>query len=74
MQKQKFIQKFQIILKNGKNGHKLLDQPQDYKKLGYTADQILKLVPLNIPINKNTLTGARNNKGKQFAVRAGRVY
>jgi len=68
-----FTTKLQIILKNGKNGHKLLNNISDLQKF-YNLKDVAKINTIYLDSSKNTITGARNNKGKQFAVRAGRVY
>ena len=56
--------KYQAILKNNKNGHKLFNTPQQAIKA--YPNQILKLIEVQDIKHDRILTGARNNRGKQY--------
>lgn len=62
--------KFQVILKNGKNGSKLFKSVNDVFKL-YTAKEIKAINQIMDVDFENVKTGNRNKKGRQFAMRAG---
>ena len=60
--------KYQAILKNGKNGSKLFNNPTEALKFYPNQIQILKEVN-NINFDK-IKTGNRNKKGRQFLQRS----
>lgn len=62
--------KFQVILKNGKNGSKLFKSVNDVFKL-YTAKEIKAINQIMDVDFEKVKTGNRNKKGRQFAMRAG---
>ena len=62
--------KFQVILKNGKNGSKLFKSVNDVFKL-YTAKEIKAINQVMDEDFEKVKTGNRNKKGRQFAMRAG---
>ncbi len=62
--------KFQVILKNGKNGSKLFKSVNDVFKL-YTAKEIKAINQIMDEDFDEVKTGNRNKKGRQFAMRAG---
>ena len=66
------IKKLQVILKNNKNGSKLFDSIADIKKV-YNLKDIKSINDICISIEKNTLTGARNTRGKQFLNRKNKL-
>ena len=57
--------KYQIILKNNKNGVKLFNSINEIKKT-YNLKDIKAINDIIISDNKNILTGIKNNRGKQF--------
>ena len=62
--------KFQVILKNGKNGSKLFKSVNDVFKL-YTAKEVKAINQIMDLDFDEVKTGNRNKKGRQFAMRAG---
>ena len=62
--------KFQVILKNGKNGSKLFKSVNDVFKL-YTAKEVKAINQIMDEDFDEVKTGNRNKKGRQFAMRAG---
>ena len=66
------IKKLQVILNNNKNGSKLLDSIADIKKV-YNLKDIKSINDICISTEKNTLTGARNTRGKQFLNRKNKL-
>ena len=62
--------KFQVILKNGKNGSKLFKSVSDVFKL-YTAKEIKAINQIMDEDFEKVKTGNRNKKGRQFAMRTG---
>lgn len=64
--------KFQVVLKNGKNGSKLFDSKLDIQKV-YNLKDIKKINDIIQYKEKNTLTGARNTRGKQFLNRKNKL-
>ena len=66
------IKKLQVILKNNKNGSKLFDSIADIKKV-YNLKDIKSINDICISNEKNTLTGARNTRGKQFLNRKNKL-
>ena len=64
--------KFQVVLKNGKNGSKLFDSKSDIQKV-YNLKDIDKIIDIIQYNEKNTLTGARNTRGKQFLNRKNKL-
>ena len=64
--------KFQVVLKNGKNGSKLFDSKLDIQKV-YNLKDIKKIIDIIQYKEKNALTGARNTRGKQFLNRKNKL-
>ena len=64
--------KYQIILKNNKNGVKLFNSINEIKKI-YNLKDIKTINDIIIPDNKNILTGIKNNRGKQFLNRKNKL-
>lgn len=65
--------KLQVTLRNGKNADKLFDNVSDIFKV-YTASQVQSINEIVISVDDKKTTGITNKRGKQFAVRAGKVY
>ena len=61
--------KFQAILKNGKNGSKLFNTPNQAIAM-YPNGQIEKLVTIDTSSFESVKTGNRNKKGRQFLGRS----
>ena len=65
--------KLQVILRNGKNADKLFSNVSDIFKR-YTASEVKAINEILLSVDNKKSTGITNKRGKQFAVRAGKVY
>ena len=65
--------KLQVILRNGKNADKLFSNVSDIFKR-YTASEVKAINEILLSVDDKKSTGITNKRGKQFAVRAGKVY
>ena len=66
------MKKLQVVLKNGKNGLKLFNSISDIQKV-YNLKDIKKIIDIIQYKEKNTLTGIRNKRGKQFLNRKNKL-